>query len=244
MGMNEIDGASGLAVRYRNEGFVSPLRAVEANEMHEIQARYLALCEPGALVLRKERRLFGHMLYPWVADLVRHPHVLDPVRRLIGPNVLVWVSEFVSKGPRSEEHFTWHQDGHYWGYEDNTVASSAIPLVTVWFAVFPASEANGCMRVIPGSHTRLVPHRERPRTHNMLTRGQEIEGEIDERRAVHIELDAGEFSIHHPYLYHASAPNLSSHPRVGLVVRYISPSVVPSPISHCTLSPSLITNAA
>jgi hypothetical protein len=42
-----------------------------------------------------------------------------------------------------------------------------------------------------------------------------------------MKLAPGEFSIHHPLIYHASGPNTSTKTRVGLVVRYMAPEVVP-----------------
>ena len=176
--------------------------------------------------MRGDQRLFAHLLHPWVAQLVAHPAVLKVVRTLIGPNVLVWVSEFNAKPPRTNGFFSWHQDLYYWGHRCENL--TAIPMVTVWLAVTDANALNGGMRILPGSHSALVEHAEKQDPDNMLTRGQHVAGPIDERGAVHVSLSAGEFSIHHPLLYHASGPNESESPRVGLVTRYVSPHVVPS----------------
>lgn len=43
---------------------------------------------------------------------------------------------------------------------------------------------------------------------------------------VSLELQPGEFSLHHIGIAHGSGPNLSDRPRIGLAVRYISPEVV------------------
>ena len=50
--------------------------------------------------------------------------------------------------------------------------------------------------------------------------------EVDEAHAVDLPLHPGEFSLHHIALVHGSGPNLSSGPRIGVAVRYISPDVV------------------
>jgi hypothetical protein len=60
----------------------------------------------------------------------------------------------------------------------------------------------------------------------MLSRGQEIAVEVDERQAVDFVLQPGEFSLHHIGIVHGSGPNTSDTSRVGLAVRYISPDVV------------------
>jgi ectoine hydroxylase-related dioxygenase (phytanoyl-CoA dioxygenase family) len=158
-------------------------------------------------------------------QLVSHPAVLDAVRHLIGPNILVWVSEFNSKAPNTSNFFSWHQDLYYWKlcYGD----LSKIPMVTTWLALSSADESNGCMQVLPGSHTKLVPHEEKPCPYNLLTRSQEIGLNVDASMTIPINLEAGEFSIHHPLLFHASGPNTSSNARVGLVTRYMAPQVMP-----------------
>lgn len=214
-----------LLQQYRRNGVVFPLPALSESEVRRSQQQYLELCDPGMVVAAGENRVFGHLLHPWVAQLVSHPAILETVRSLIGPNVLVWVSEFNAKAPHTSNFFSWHQDLYYWRHQYDDLG--AIPMVTTWLALFPANAANGCMQVFPGSHTQLVPHIEKPCEHNMLTRSQELLVDVDISKTVPVELEAGEFSIHHPMLYHASGPNTSTSSRVGLVTRYMAPEIVP-----------------
>ena len=82
------------------------------------------------------------------------------------------------------------------------------------------------MRVIPGSHKlELAEHNDTFSDVNMLSRGQELAVEVDESEAVDIELQPGEFSLHHGRLFHASRPNRSDDRRIGLAIRYISPAM-------------------
>lgn len=210
---------------YRRHGIVFPLRALSEPELQEARTNYMHLCSPGQVVVEGSRRIFGHLLHPWVAQLVTHPLILDAVRTIIGPNVLVWVSEFNAKAPHTPSFFSWHQDLYYWRHQFEDLRN--IPIVTTWLALTDANQANGCMRVVPGSHGRLARHIEKPCEKNLLTRSQEIDRPIDERSAMPVSLVAGEFSIHHPLLFHASGPNFSGHPRIGLVTRYIAPEVAP-----------------
>ena len=182
-------------------------------------------CDAGSFVLEGERRIFGHLQHRWIADLVSHPTVMDAVRSLIGPNVLAWVSEFNTKAPKTPHFFSWHQDLFYWRHQYPDVA--AIPMVTVWLALSPATLKSGRMRVIPASHDRLLAHQSKNCPHNLLTRAQEICVEVNEAEAVPVELSPGEFSIHHPLLHHASGPNTSDYPRVAIVTRYMAPEVIP-----------------
>ena len=45
--------------------------------------------------------------------------------------------------------------------------------------------------------------------------------DVDERRAVMLELAAGEMSLHHVRLIHGSDPNPSDSRRIGFAIRYI-----------------------
>ena len=80
--------------------------------------------------------------------------------------------------------------------------------------------------MVPGSHTReILPHRDTFGADNMLSRGQEIAMEVDESQAVDVVLEPGQMSIHHPHLFHRSAPNHSGDRRIGMNVQYIAPYV-------------------
>ena len=59
--------------------------------------------------------------------------------------------------------------------------------------------------------------------HNMLTRGQNIEG-VDESLAVNLELAPGEVALFDYRLAHASHPNRSGDRRIRIGLRYIPPS--------------------
>jgi non-heme Fe2+,alpha-ketoglutarate-dependent halogenase len=78
------------------------------------------------------------------------------------------------------------------------------------------------MRVIPATHKLdQVPHRDTFAAENLLSRGQEVMGDVDERGAAMLELAAGEMSLHHVRLIHGSDPNPSNDRRIGFAIRYI-----------------------
>jgi ectoine hydroxylase-related dioxygenase (phytanoyl-CoA dioxygenase family) len=141
------------------------------------------------------------------------------VEPILGPNLLCWGGSFFAKKPHDPGFVTWHQDSTYWGL-------SRPDIVTAWIALTPSTAANGCMRVIPGSHTSdQLPHRDTFAEDNLLTRGQEIAVEVDESKAVDIVLGPGEFSLHHVRLVHGSKPNTSDVPRIGFAIRYLPTDV-------------------
>lgn len=97
-------------------------------------------------------------------------------------------------------------------------------VVTLWLAVDDSTPENGCMRVIPGTHTLgLQGMNARTDMANVLS--AEIDpASVDESRAVDVVLKAGDVSVHHPNIVHGSEANNSARRRCGLTIRYIPTS--------------------
>jgi hypothetical protein len=200
---------------FRERGFLSPIRVMPAEDAllwrHRLEAFEAASGGP----LRGEWRHKSHLLFTWLADLVRHARILDAVEDLLGPDLLCWSSNFFIKEKESPAFVSWHQDSTYWGLDKPDV-------VTAWVAFTPADTTNGAMQVMPGSHhLDQVAHRDTFAKHNLLTRGQEIAVEVDESKAVTLTLAPGEMSLHHVRLVHGSPPNTSDDRRIGYAIRYI-----------------------
>jgi non-heme Fe2+,alpha-ketoglutarate-dependent halogenase len=214
------------AVRqYQEKGYYAPIRVIPRIEADALRAR-LEAYERATGPLAGKLRHKSHLLFTWLNDLIRHPRILDAVEDVIGPNILCWGSSFFIKEPRNPAFVSWHQDSTYWGLDPADV-------VTAWVALSDSVAANGAMRVIPGTHRMpQVAHRDTFSPDNLLSRGQEILVEVDERQAQMLELQAGEMSLHHVRLIHGSDPNPSDLRRVGFAIRYIPTSVRQRAGSH------------
>ncbi|MGA3402331.1 MAG: phytanoyl-CoA dioxygenase family protein [Acetobacteraceae bacterium] len=219
---------SETAVRqYSEAGYYAPVRALATAEADALRARLEAF-EGSAGPLAGKLRHKSHLLFTWLNDLVRHDRILDPVEDLIGGDILCWGTSFFIKEPRNTAFVSWHQDSTYWGLEPADI-------VTAWVALSDSTSANGAMRVIPGSHLRdQIPHRDTFAPDNLLSRGQEIMVDVDDRQAVTLELAAGEMSLHHVRLIHGSEPNPSGQRRIGFAIRYIPTYVRQVAGSHDT----------
>jgi ectoine hydroxylase-related dioxygenase (phytanoyl-CoA dioxygenase family) len=219
------------AVRqYRDQGYYSPVRVMSRGEADALRAK-LEDFEADAGILAGKLRHKSHLLFTWLNNLIRHPRILDAVEDVLGPNILCWGSSFFIKEPRNPAFVSWHQDSTYWGLDPADV-------VTAWVALSDSVAANGAMRVIPGSHKlEQVAHRDTFSPDNLLSRGQEVMVDVDERQAVMMPLQAGEMSLHHVRLIHGSDPNPSDLRRVGFAIRYIPTSVrqVAGSHDHATL---------
>jgi len=222
---------SETAIRqYSEAGYYAPVRALSTAEANALRTR-LETFERESGPLAGKLRHKPHLLFTWLNDLIRHDRILDAVEDLIGPDILCWGSSFFVKEPRNSAYVSWHQDSTYWGLEPADV-------VTAWVALSDSTRDNGAMRVIPGSHAReQFPHRDTFAPDNLLSRGQEIMVDVDDREAVTLELAAGEMSLHHVRLIHGSEPNPSGQRRIGFAIRYIPTYVRQVAGAHDTATP-------
>ncbi len=202
--------------QFRTDGFTPSVRVLTESDAGEYRHRLQAI-ESVIGKLKGGKRLKCHMLYKWVAELIHMPSIVDCVEDLLGPDIMCWGTDMWVKEPNSPDFVSWHQDSRYWGIEGD--------LLTAWIALSPATVESGCMRMLPGSHlTDTMEHEDTFHDDNMLTRGQTISDGVDESKAVNIEADTGEAVFFTYRIAHASHPNRSNDRRIGIAVRYISPS--------------------
>jgi non-heme Fe2+,alpha-ketoglutarate-dependent halogenase len=211
---------------YAENGYLYPIRVFSDAETAEFRRQFDDYTAQNKdlldkMIPRERRAVYGltHLMLPWVYEIASHPKVLDAVEGAIGPNILVWGSDWFVKFARDPAFISWHQDGAYWGLNPPKVT-------TAWIALSPSTPENGCMQVMPGTQKMQLPQRETYALDNALSRGQEIALEVDESKAVAMTLEAGEMSLHHIGIAHGSKANSSDQPRIGIAVRYIAPEVV------------------
>src|SRR6266436_4315623 len=140
--------------RYREQGYLAPLRVMAEDQALALRAK-LETVEAGmGGPLRGDLRHKTHLLLPFLADLVRHPRILDAVEDLLGPDLLCWTSNFFIKEAADPAFVSWHQDSTYWGL-------SSPDVVTAWVALSESNKANGALEVVPGTHLKdQIPHRD------------------------------------------------------------------------------------
>ncbi len=205
--------------RFHDEGVVSPVRVMSAEAAGAIRERLEAYERATGGPLRGNLRHKSHLLFTFVSELVHHEGVLDAIEDLYGPDLLCWTTNFFIKEAANPAFVSWHQDSTYWGL-------SSPDVVTAWIALTRSDEASGAMSVIPGSHRMdQIPHRDTFDERNLLTRGQEVAVDVDASKAVRLDLEPGEMSLHHVRIVHGSPPNRSADRRIGLAIRYIPTSV-------------------
>jgi hypothetical protein len=204
---------------FRKRGILFPIRVLSASQLEDAQ-RLLHQIEHAPEKVRASLLAHkSHLVSKGLNRLVRHPVILGHIESLLGPNILVWGSDFFIKEAGSPNFVSWHQDATYWGLMPYDV-------VTAWIALTPSTIESGCLRVIPGSHLEsILPHTNTFASANMLSRGQTIKSGFNQAKAIAVTLSPGEMSLHHVKLAHASEPNRSTWRRAGIAIRYIAAHV-------------------
>ncbi|NBP71836.1 MAG: hypothetical protein EBU57_01250, partial [Alphaproteobacteria bacterium] len=172
---------------YHDNGYLAPFDGVDPAEAAAMCAD-LHVFEREEGMRASEIIVKGHLCFRRSYEFSRHPKILDVVEDLIGPNIYALSSRFWMKPGRDGSYVSWHQDSAYFGLEPNE-------LVTVWLALTDSTPENGCVRVIPGTHTgKIYSHVETFDKKNLLARGQTID-EIDDGVAADLVLKAHRSSV-------------------------------------------------
>jgi phytanoyl-CoA hydroxylase len=161
------------------------------------------------------RRIFDPIA--WHAafrDLVLNPKILDVVENLIGPNIQLHHTKLNLKPPSSREaRFEWHQDYPFFPHTN-------FDLLAVMIYLDDATEENGCLTIIPGSH------KWGPRNHLFAKDGafsSQLEDKSvlgDPARWLKVPVPAGGMELHHCNLLHSSTANRGTRPRSAMVIQY------------------------
>ena len=158
-----------------------------------------------------------------VGVIPRLAPLVDIAAAVIGEQVYHWHSKLSWKRPHTTSLWDWHQDYAFWVSEG--VADP--DMCTIAVAVGRAEEANGCMRLIAGSH--------RLGTIDVVDIGSSRGADPDavasalESHAVELcELDCGDVVVFHSNTLHGSGPNQSDAPRTMLMSSYNAVSNPPT----------------
>ncbi len=89
---------------------------------------------------------------PFFAEYRQHPLWTSTAASLLGEPVQVHGVEWFNKPPATNHATPPHQDNFYFCLQPPQV-------LTMWLALDPIDEENGCLRYVPGSHQRGIrPH--------------------------------------------------------------------------------------
>lgn len=210
---------------FARDGIVFPAGVLDVQDG---RARYEEFQARSNETRGKDTLIKPHLLSRWLDDIARTPEIVDRVEAILGPNIVLWESDWAVKRAGTGDYVPWHQDSPYWNLSTDDV-------VTVWIAMEDVTPENGAMEVVPGSHAQgrigevdavgnlygAYADGQRTTDENCLFPFAHLT-EDDGRGAIPVTLKAGEYSIHHVNLVHGGGPNGSDKDRIGLGLRYMT----------------------
>ena len=147
-------------------------------------------------------------------NLVTNPKILDVVENLIGPNIQLHHTKLNLKPPSSREaRFEWHQDYPFFPHTN-------YDLLAVMIYFDEATEENGCLTIVPGSH------KWGPRNH-LFAKDGAFSSQLEDKSVVQdpaawlkVPVPAGGMELHHCNMLHSSTANRGTKPRSAMVIQY------------------------
>ena len=86
--------------QYEEEGYLAPIPVMAEHEALALRQKLEAIEAEMGGPLRGDLRHKTHLLFPFLAELVRHPRILDAIEDVLGPDILCWSSNFCASCPR------------------------------------------------------------------------------------------------------------------------------------------------
>jgi chlorinating enzyme len=164
-----------------------------------------------------------HERDPRLLEFLLGDEVLDLVEPVVGPDIGLWSSHFISKPAGVGRATPWHEDSAYWNGSISTMEG----ICTVWLALDAADRENGCMKVIPGSHQNgaagFSEYEEVSKNENIFHIQIKPE-QVDDSAAVYFELAPNQASLHEARIIHGADANTSTRRRAGYTMRYFPTS--------------------
>jgi phytanoyl-CoA hydroxylase len=142
-----------------------------------------------------------------VKEFTCHEKLIALTTQLLGEDVDLYWNQTVYKNPETSKEFPWHQDDAY-----TPVIQS--PYLTCWLAISDATTENGCISVLPGSHTDgLRPHENTPI-------GLVGHSADHPDQGIQVPVSKGSMILFWSTVLHKSGPNLSNEMRKAYVIQY------------------------
>ena len=144
---------------------------------------------------------------------VAHPRLVALLTQLLGPNVQLHHTKMLVKPPANGAPFPMHQDYPFFPHARHSVTAVSVHLDD-------ANEENGCLRVVPGTHT-LGPIDEVGDANELSPTEYPPDGGIA------IPAEAGDALIFNYLTVHGSGVNRSERTRRNVLFQYRDPEDEP-----------------
>jgi ectoine hydroxylase-related dioxygenase (phytanoyl-CoA dioxygenase family) len=191
-----------IALRFERDGYARVRGALSAEEMTSIQAQWQRVREglrAGQTVEGMKRDTFYvHGLLPSpIGDVAKHPVITEIAKKLLGPDVALYLNRLNVKDQSFTDSIHLHQDIPYFNGKPNKV--------NFFIALQDINLNNGAMVYVPGSHSFGILDRDTID----ISRHPDLEVVVPSLRP-------GDLVIADIRLWHSSVPNTLGTDRVLL----------------------------
>ncbi len=218
--------------RFLRDGYLVLRQVVTAQELDAIDDVFETFARGGVVGMGKDfcdmsggldrkpddftliNAMLPRVYQPKFADNIFERRARSVARALLGDDMNIDYDQFLAKKPgKSDAVFAWHQDMAYWPRKTPDTRT-----VTCSLALDDADQENGCLRVVPGSHTAGL-RRHRPLAQDLVANNGDAASREDahaqvldlqpEEEVVYLPVRRGDITLHNEWLIHGSGGNQS-----------------------------------
>lgn len=217
--------------QFQRDGFLNGGALLTDAEVEELRADVMRVIEerertdiPQPVLVRNlssnDSKPVWQIVNIWQASpafqrLMMRPEITSSISQLTGATELrIWHDQIQYKPPEIGGQTDWHQDAPLWPI------IAPMTEVTAWVALDDADESNGCMSMVPGSHTwgNNIEFLRTVEVYDSLP--EEYEGR--KVNVVRCPVKKGEVHFHHALTWHGSHSNTSGRPRRAIALHYMT----------------------
>ena len=168
------------------------------------------------------RLLMAYQRSPILKSLASNLSIVEAISTILESNHLLLNPNHhncvMTKLPKYSSETLWHRDTRYWNFSNKY-------LVNAWFALSDELEANGAMRILPGSHRWEVNDNALDDKQFLLSQHPDNLDRLKTQRLV--SLNVGDVLLFSAHCFHAAGRNTTSKPKFSAVFTYHGESTKP-----------------
>ena len=208
-----------------------------AEEVLSVRSPIYAQTQPDVADLHVIRD--RHLDSPLLARVLADERVVGRMTRLLGPDVLLWRSDFFVQGIGDRETQP-HQDKNFSGKRDIPAlegAGGGIALnVTAWIAFTEIDRRRGGLYLVPGSHREgVLPEVPADPERSIFGKGRVLARTFADAERLEVTVRPGQFVLFGNLVVHGSFPvSEAAGRRIAISGRYVSAETLVNPRGTAT----------
>jgi len=213
---------------FYDNGFVGPFDAYSLDEVKKLREIAIAAQHTVSQTYGWNTPRDRHFETPEMVDMMRKPEVTERLAQLLGPDLLVWRSQYFYK-MAGAERIQWHQASTFMveDYLDPAIFPadrSELFQITAWVAIDEATTENGCLEFACGTHDKI---------RNIRFGGEEgfyesrftLEFDEQNARVAQVPAKPGQVVLFTERCIHGSPPNSTNTDRLAFNFRVIPANI-------------------